>query len=173
MTITVPPRMFTVVIDTREKPHNQLFEEGSAPKGDDPICMYVKRKVDTGDYIIQEAPKLVCIEKKQDGKELYTNLMRDRERFMKELSRMQEYTHKWIVFQQTYEDFCDPRNWVGVKDPKRGMAIVEGWLMALIKQDIHFIFAGDQAARWVKRLMTKKYDDERKRLRNALKESNN
>jgi hypothetical protein len=165
----IPPVRFTVVVDNREKPHNRLFTLGAAPESDKPIIRYEAGTVKTGDYIIQEAPDLVCIEKKQDGKELYTNIMHDRERLMAEFERMKEFRHKWIVFQQTYEEFRDPRNWVGVKDPKKSMAIVEGWLMALVQQGIQFIFAGKHADHWVKRVFVKQYDKYRKELREELK----
>lgn len=166
----VPVRRFTILIDTREKPTNALFDEGSALKEHDPILAYKRQKLDTGDYAIQEAPELVCIEKKQNGKELHSNFVHQRDRFMRELDRMKPFKHKWIVIQQTYEEFCDPRNWVGVQKPETAMAIVEGWLMRLTsEQDVYFIFAGKNADRWVRRLMTKVYDVERKRLRNASK----
>lgn len=165
----IPSRKFTILVDTREKPDHRLYKIGFADKSEDPIEAYELCKIDTGDYAIKEAPKLVCIERKMDGKELYTNIMHDRERLMREFERMKEFSHKWIVFQQTYEEFRDSRNWTGVKDPKKSMSIVEGWLMALVMQGIHFIFAGDQADHWVKRVFIKQYDNHRKSLREELK----
>lgn len=165
----VPPVRFTILVDTREKPQHRLFKIGVAAEEDKPIIAYELQKIDTGDYAIKEAPLLVCIEKKAHGCELYTNIMHDRERLMREFERMKEFKHKWIVFQQTYEEFRNPRNWIGVKDPKKSMAIVEGWLMALVQQGINFIFAGDNADHWVKRVFVKQYDNHRKELREELK----
>jgi hypothetical protein len=167
--LKVPPRRFTIIIDTREKPHNRLFEEGPASKDEDPIFAYELGTVSTGDYIIKEAPELVCIEKKQDGKEFYTNVVHDRDRTMRLFERFKSYKHRWIVFQQTYEEFCNPRNWVGVKDPKTAMKVAEGWLFALIAQGTNFIFAGNQADRFARRVMIKAYEHERKRIRNELR----
>jgi hypothetical protein len=167
--LILPPRRFTIVIDRREKPHNRLFAEGQASKDEDPIFAYELGTVKTGDYIIKEAPQLITVEKKAHGREFYTNVVHDRARMMKVFTRLREFKFRWIVFQQTYEEFCDPSTWTGVKDPQTAMKVAEGWLFALVDQGINFIFAGDQADRFVRRLMVKKYKEERKRIRDELK----
>ena len=47
----------TILIDTREKPANRLFNVNLA--GDDQVAAYIEQKVDAGDYTVLEMPDLV------------------------------------------------------------------------------------------------------------------
>ncbi len=158
----------TIIIDTREKPGNRLF--AANPKGDSEVAAYIEEKVDAGDYTVQEIPNLVVIEKKQDGKELYGNLITNKETFMRCIERMRAFKHKYIIVQQTYYEFLDPANWTHINPYKRrfsAIAMVESWLIALSQNEgIHFIFAGKiHAPRLAKRILLKSYEYERKRLK--------
>ena len=157
----------TIIIDTREKPDNRLFQPNE--DGDKDVAAYILEKVDEGDYTIKEIPHLVAIEKKQDGKELAANFITHKDRFMREVERLRAYKHKYIIIQQTYEEFINARNWAPLKTQRRyaWMAMVESWLIALQQNEgIHFIFAGKKGApRIAKKILLKTYEYERKRLK--------
>jgi len=160
----------TIIIDTREKPQNRLF--AASDEGDKQIKAYILEKVDAGDYTVLEIPNLVTIEKKQDGKELASNFIKHKERFLREIERMQAFKHKYIVIQQTYPEFLDHNNWRPIRSIKKRLAwiaMVESWLIALQQNDgVHFIFAGkEHAPRIAKKILLKTYEYERKRLNKA------
>jgi hypothetical protein len=163
----------TIIIDTREKPGYRLF--ASSPDGDKDVAAYIEEKVDAGDYTIKEIPNLVVIEKKADGKELYGNLVTNKDTFMRCIDRMRAFKHKYIVIQQTYAEFLDPKNWTFINPyPRRFsvMAMVESWLISLSQTEgIHFIFAGKaNAPRLARRILVKSYEYERKRIKNGQKD---
>lgn len=160
------PKRPTILIDTREKLANRLF--AASEVGDKDVAAYTEQKIDAGDYTVAEFPNLVVIEKKQDGKELYGNFILNNEVFMRSVERMRAFTHKYIVIQQTYDEFLDAKNWRHIgKYPRRfgAMAAVESWLIALSQNEgIHFIWAGKKnAPRIAKKILCKSYEYERKR----------
>lgn len=162
----------TILIDTREKPAHRLFDVSEV--GDKEVAAYREEKVDAGDYTVAEIPNLVVIEKKQDGKELYTNFILKRDVFMRSIDRMRAFKHKYIIIQQTYGEFLDKKNWSYIGSIPRkfqAMAAVESWLIALSQnENIHFVFAGEKnAPRLAKRILVKSYEYERKRLMKAEK----
>lgn len=164
----------TIVIDTREKPANRLFAESAT--GDKQVKAYVLEKVDAGDYTVKEIPNLVVIEKKQDGKELAANFITHKERFLREVERLREFKHRYIIIQQTYAEFLDPDNWRPIRSVKKRyawMAMVESWLIALQQnENIHFMFAGkDNAPRIAKKILLKTYEYECKRLNKVAKDA--
>lgn len=157
----------TIIIDTREKPANRLFAVN--PAGDKDVAAYVEEKVDAGDYTVKEIEGLVVVEKKQDGKELYNNCILQKDVFMRSVERMRAFKHKYIILQQTYPEFLDPRNWAPIMPfPKRlsMIAMVESWLISLSQTEgINFVFAGKQhAPRIAKKILIKTYEWERKRF---------
>ena len=163
----------TVLIDTREKPANRLFNVNKV--GDEHVAAYIEEKVDAGDYTVKEMPDLVVIEKKQDGKELYGNLILKRDVFMRAVERMRQFKHKYIIVQQTYAEFLDPKNWTFIGNTQRrfqAMAAVESWLISLSQNEgIHFLFTGKKhAPRAAKKILVKTYEWERKRLMKKDKE---
>jgi hypothetical protein len=127
-------------------------------------------KLDSGDYSIKEIPNLVIVEKKAHGLELYSNVIAFKERWLRQVERMRVYKIKYIVIQQTYNEFLNPDNWRPFSKKKSYilMSIVESWLIAMSQnENIHFVFAGQNgAARITKKILLKSYEWERKRLRN-------
>jgi len=163
----------TILIDTREKPANRLFSADEV--GDAQVAAYREEKIDAGDYTVAEIPDLVVIEKKQDGKELYGNLILKRDVFMRSVERMRQFKHKYILIQQTYAEFLDPRNWTFIGNTQKrfqAMAAVESWLISLSQtENIHFIFAGKKhSPRAAKKILLKTYEWERKRRMRKDKE---
>ncbi len=165
-----------IIIDTREKPEHALFDESEV--GDKEVAAYIRQKVDAGDYTVAEFPNLVIIEKKTDGKELYSNLILKRDVFMRSVERMRAFTHKYIIIQQTYAEFLDVKNWRHISRgyPRRYQAIaaVESWLISLSQTEgIHFIWAGKKyAPRIAKKILVKTYEWERKRRMREDKNEN-
>ena len=163
----------TILIDTREKPENALFQPSEV--GDKDVAAYRKEKVDAGDYTVAEIPNLVVIEKKQDGKELYGNCILKREVFLRSIERMRAFKHKYILIQQSYAEFLNPKKWTFINPYARrfgAMAAVESWLISFSQnENIHFIFAdAKNAPRLAKKILCKSYEYERKRLNKAEKE---
>lgn len=163
----------TILIDTREKPANRLFAADET--GDKDVAAYKEQKIDAGDYTVAEIPDLVVIEKKQDGKELYANLILKRDVFMRAVERMRQFKHKYIVIQQTYAEFLDAKNWTFVRPYNKrfgAIAAVESWLISLSQtEDIHFIFAGKKnAPRIAKKILLKTYEWQRKKLMRRQKD---
>ena len=155
----------TIIIDTREKPEHRLFD---TDKPDAKLKGYLVEKVDAGDYTILEVPNLITIEKKQDGKELYSNFLLHKDRFMREVERMRVYKEKWILITQTSAEFYDPKQWTFINPFKKrfvAMSMVLSWLMALARnENIHFVFIGKKdAPKFAKQLLLKAYEAERKR----------
>ena len=168
------PTKPTIIIDTREKPANRLFDPSEV--GDKEVAAYIEQKIDAGDYTVAEFESLVVIEKKQDGKELYSNCILNKDVFMRSIERMRAFKHKYIIIQQTYAEFLDAKNWAHVARgyPRRygAIAAVESWLISLSQSEgIHFIFAGKKnAPRLAKKILVKSYEYERKRLMREDKE---
>ena len=162
----------TIIIDTREKPDNALFQESD--EGDKDVAAYRREKVDAGDYTVADFDNLVVIEKKQDGKELYGNLILNRETFLRSIDRMRKFRHKYILIQQSYREFLDQKNWRHIgRIPRRfqAMATIESWLINFSQtENIHFIFVdAKNAPRMAKRILLKSYEYERKRRMKAEK----
>ena len=163
----------TIIIDTREKPANRLFEPSEV--GDKEVAAYIEQKIDAGDYTVAKFDSLVVIEKKQDGKELYGNCILNKDVFMRSIERMRAFTHKYILIQQTYAEFLDVKNWKHIGSyPRRygAIAAVESWLISLSQNEgIHFVFVDKKnAPRLAKKILVKSYTYERKRRMQADKE---
>jgi hypothetical protein len=155
----------TIIVDTREKPEHRLFD---IDKADDKIAGYEVEKVDAGDYTIKEVPNLITIEKKQDGKELYSNFLLHKDRFMREVERMRAFKEKYILITQSLDEFYDPKKWTHINPYKRrfaAMSMVLSWLMYLAREEnIHFVFIGKKnAGKFAKQLLLKAYETERKK----------
>ena len=143
--------------------------------GDKYVAAYRVEKVDAGDYTVAEMENLVVIEKKQDGKELYGNFILKKDVFMRAVERMRAFKHKYIIIQQSYDEFLNPENWKFIGNMQKryaAMAMVESWLIALSRnENIHFVWTGQKhAPRLAKRILVKTYETERKRLMRRDKE---
>lgn len=87
--------MFEVTRDTREQ-HGWGFTTSKVITG------VTESKLDTGDYAICGLEKYLCIERKASTNEIAQNIVQ--KRFFKELERMQEYEHKYIICEFSYPD---------------------------------------------------------------------
>lgn len=148
----------TIVVDTREKQPFE-FKWAVSHKQIEPL---VFQKVDAGDYTIKETPNVVTIERKKTLGELYNNLIgKDKyERFIRELERMQEYKHKFVVIEQLWADLWDERNFKFARRNKHWAgAMVLGHIINLqADYGVHFIFAGEYAEQLSLKLLVKHYE---------------
>lgn len=101
----------TIIVDTREKPHAiagilDYFERNG--------IQYEKKKLDYGDYMLKDGPK-VSIDRKQNIAELAKNCTRESERFRREMDRAAEDGAKLIILveQNRYKDRDE---WITVRD---------------------------------------------------------
>ena len=92
-----------VLIDTREKP---AAIRGIRKYFDEHGIAYKLRKLDTGDYMLEDHPELI-IDRKQTISELAKNVgTKDRERFKREIIRAREAGSHLIILveQNRYQD---------------------------------------------------------------------
>lgn len=64
----------------------------------------VTRKLDSGDYTLQGFEKTLCIERKKSVAEIALNVGSDRIRFNKELERMKEFEHAYLICEFSIND---------------------------------------------------------------------
>jgi hypothetical protein len=85
-----------IIQDTREKEPWLLtaFSE---------VHSQVIATVNAGDYTIKGKEKLITIDRKKKPAELANNLGMYKDRFMRELERMKEYQHRYVVCEFPYE----------------------------------------------------------------------
>lgn len=85
-----------IVQDTREKEPWSLtsFEE---------VRAQVVETVNAGDYVIQGKEHLITIDRKKVPAELANNLGMYKDRFERELQRMQKFQHRYVVCEFPYE----------------------------------------------------------------------
>ena len=100
-----------IIVDTREKPHAiagilAYFERNG--------YQYEKHKLDYGDYMLQDGPK-ISIDRKQNIAELAKNCTRESERFRREMDRAAADGARLIILveQNRYQDRGE---WVQVRD---------------------------------------------------------
>jgi hypothetical protein len=58
----------------------------------------------TGDYTIKEMPHLICIERKASVIEIAQNIVKDIDRFKRELERMREYPNRYVICEFSLTD---------------------------------------------------------------------
>ena len=134
---------YEIIKDTREQ-EGYYFKPFGACTG-----MSVE-KLDTGDYAIRGLEEYCCVERKGCVEELALNLGQGKDRFYREIDRMQEFKHKFLILEFTQQElmkFPDDsrvpiKNQAAVKITGRYMlkCLVELQLY----HDIHVIFCGDK-----------------------------
>lgn len=90
-------RSFTVLVDTREKQPWEL--SSSRVLGREFI------KLDTGDYTVEGLEDKLCIDRKASVNELAGNITQVR--FKKELERIREFPHAFIILEASAQDVFD------------------------------------------------------------------
>ncbi len=89
-----------IIVDTREK-KPWKFNKCSTCEGS------IIQKLDTGDYTIQGMEDIFVIEKKSSVSELYLNLGFEKDRFIREMERIQSFKYKFLFFEFGIKDIYD------------------------------------------------------------------
>ena len=95
---------FTIIKDSREqegytfKPSSSRYHKCEG---------MVVRKLDTGDYSLEGLEDKVCIERKASVVEFANNIGHDMVRFNKEIKRMMEFPHRFMIFEFSLSDLMD------------------------------------------------------------------
>ena len=88
---------YKIVRDTREQ-EGYYFKPFGACTG------MVNEKLDTGDYAILGLEDKCCVERKGSVEELALNLGQGKDRFYREIERMEEFPHKFIILEFTVDE---------------------------------------------------------------------
>lgn len=91
----------TVLVDTREQTPLDLA------RFDNWVAGCRTETLETGDYSIEGMQDLVCLERKSLV-DLVGTLMHHRERFFRQLERMQAFPYRAILVEASYEDIKSP-----------------------------------------------------------------
>lgn len=79
-------------------------------------CTVIRKKLNTGDYSIENMENELCIDRKKNISELYGNLFRSWSRFSRELSRMISFKRAYILCEFPFDDVVYfPRNMISGK----------------------------------------------------------
>lgn len=133
-------RSFAVAIDTREKKPWELLD----PK----IIEHEVRKLDTGDYTVIGLEDKLCIDRKASVSEIATNITQ--KRFVKELERIKEFPHAFIIIEATAQELLDYPHSSDLPPKVKNKIRINGkFLMKCltkmqIKYGFNVIFAGDR-----------------------------
>lgn len=134
---------YTVIKDTREK-QGYFFNEYRNCLG------MVDRKLDTGDYTIEGFEDKICIERKASPTELALNLGSNKTTFLKEIERMQDFEHRYLILEFNLEDLADfPKN-SNIPEAKRksirvtGKYIIKCLTEFMIYDNINVVFCGNK-----------------------------
>ena len=74
------------------------------------------KKLDTGDYSLENFEDLFCIERKKSTSELFKNIIE--KRFEKEMIRMSELSYKFLILEFTFEDVLNYPRGSGIPPKK-------------------------------------------------------
>lgn len=113
----------------------------------------------TGDYSVEGLEHLICLERKSLN-DLVATLMHHRERFFRELERMQAYSYRALLVEASYEDVKSPYSFT--KEVMAHPNGVSGSLDALeVKFGVPVIYtsrnkmlAEEKAASWLSKTFT-------------------
>ena len=94
----------TIIIDTREQRPLFLDEQGVVRNGYTTLALFVRTKLDYGDYSLTGLEGLVSIERKSVS-DLRNSLMGEHRRFVKELVALGQMKRAWIVVEGSEVDF--------------------------------------------------------------------
>jgi ERCC4-type nuclease len=95
---------YTVIRDTREQ-EGYYFSEYD-------LCLgMIDQKLDTGDYSIVGLEDKICVERKGCVEELAINLGQKKHTFLREIERMKDFPHKFIILEFSLSELIDfPEN---------------------------------------------------------------
>ena len=143
---------FTIIKDTREQ-EGYTFEPSSSRYH---VCKgMVNRKLDTGDYSIEGLEDKLCIERKASVVEFANNIGHDAVRFAKEIERMKEFPHRFIVLEFSLTDLMNfPEGTNIPEEDWNKLKVTNKFMLRKIMEyqmydDIHVIFCDSKKnAKW-------------------------
>lgn len=122
----------TIITDSRE-------QAGYLFKGKEAEAKIVMKKLDVGDYSLEGYETEIVIERKRLG-ELFNNFAGDRERFMREVERMEKIPYKFLLIEDSFQDLVEMKKLPG----KVSIKLVVATLISLmIKHNLKVVFAGN------------------------------
>lgn len=134
---------YTVIRDTREQ-EGYYFSEYD-------MCLgMVDQKLDTGDYSIVGMEDKICIERKGCVEELAINLGQKKQTFLREIDRMKEFPHKFIILEFSLSELVDfPENSRIPEKSKGSVKITGKYMLKCLMEfqlydNIHVIFCGNK-----------------------------
>lgn len=146
----------TIIRDTREQ-EGWIFDAEDKKPGYHKIIGTEETKLDTGDYSIKGLEDVFTIERKAHATELFMNYTpkSHKERFEREMERMSEIKHKYIIVESTLN-----KDILSLSIPQMHRTVpykaVVAWLFELqIKYGFHIIWAGDAGKRVARMIIEK------------------
>lgn len=134
---------FTVIRDTRE-------QNGYEFSAFDTCSGMVEQKLDTGDYTILGLEDKVCIERKGCIEELATNLGQKKYAFLREIERMKNFPHKFLVLEFSAEDLIRFPNETRIPIKNKAALKITGKYMLkclaefALYDNVHILFCGNR-----------------------------
>ena len=143
---------FTIIKDTREQ-EGYTFEPRKSRYH---VCKgMVVRKLDTGDYSLEGLEDKVCIERKASVVELANNVGHDQVRFLKEIERMKEFPHRFIILEFSLSDLMNfPEGSSIPEEDWKKLKVTNKFMLKMLMefqmyQDIHVLFCDNKKnAKW-------------------------
>jgi dsDNA-binding SOS-regulon protein len=132
---------YEVIRDTRER-QGWYF-----PKKDRCAGM-IDKGLKTGDYTLRGYEDIVCIERKASPEELALNLGKHKDRFVRELERMKDIEHRYIVCEFSLDELLNfPENSRMPEEKKKGLRITGRYMIRCliefgIKYNVHVLYCG-------------------------------
>lgn len=144
------PEGFTLIIDTREQ--DGLFQR--PPKG----LVLVRDTLDSGDYSIRGFETNVSVERKNID-DLWSSLTVGRERFARELERLQGYELRYLLVEGLESEFLNhrPERKIHPNVIRQSLASLE----AKARIPVHQCESRGAAERWILDLFLKYYRHKR------------
>lgn len=146
---------FTIVVDSREqKPFS--FRRTAACEGVE------VRALPTGDYSIAGLEDILTVERKASTGELAGNVQD--ERFERELARLRDFEHAWVVCQFTLADVLAFPAGSGIPRSRwrtmrmRGPYLLRRVSQLMVEYGVPFLFCGEQAQEMALSLMKRVWE---------------
>ena len=161
--------MMTIFVDTREKPsHAYTFTSIGKSFVEFDV---VRQKLDTGDYMTvrnghcpQDVEACAIVERKSLS-DLYQTLTQGRDRFNRELQRMEEYGYRAIVIESQWVEIINPNRFLPHPTKASPRSIVSSLLAWSQRHAVHiFPCPGAMAAeKFTFRILERWYRDGNKK----------
>ena len=135
---------FTVVVDSREQlPYE--FSGMVGPAGDMLAIPTVVRGLASGDYSIEGMEDQLAVERKSMD-DLFSSVTWDRDRFEREIERMNSYRSAFVVIEATWPEIMNPvehrPGWINQAEPRSVEGTIVAW--SIRYPNVHWWLCGDR-----------------------------